>query len=959
MRFIGREKELSELFSVFVHAAERGSTMLIPHQIGAQLLTIVAETGVGKSRLVQEFYNRLTTNPTWDPEICNYWPDAFQTPQSHMHVNPIMDGHIAQGPPKFLWIGVRWMNPTERNGVLGGALHTIRDQLLVHAQFIQKNKTIWQLRLEKLRESAIDKANIQTLISLVADNLIPFSGLAIDILSPAINVSTPTTQTAAEAQHQRDTDLSEDLLRLFLETQNGDRQIPIVLWLDDAQWMDDVSTRFLFALTRMIKQYRLPVAIIATFWPQEWNTLEDSHFLKSGETLILNYPTNTDLRALLVEKFPGLSDESIALILDKSHANYLSLHENMGQLLTETMYFIDENIGSDLSPQGAKMVSGWEGSRLRRIKQRFTSLSSDTKKTLGRASVIGNAFFGGVVERFSQSQGIADPALLLQQCIMPLTIVAEQSREFLEFRDRGYFNVANTYFANWLATDEQQALDAVLAAEVSRWVDAAYTVDGDFVEPPDNPLMQLPISDQLLILGFAHSYRYSRPQVWFRATVLACEVYAHARLWEAVKSTTLAFDRYDWAGHEYTLVNLHPLEHLTMLAEVCSNLEVAETLCRALLAEKIRRSTTTPSPAADREVTIGYNMLGNVLRTKGDDDGALAAYTADIALSRALLADDPSPANRRELSVVLNKVGNIAVDRDDIHVARAAYTESDQLLQSVLTAENTVEHRFDWTYNQINWALWHYRNGEAAKGQATLEDCIAHRIALCSERPTAEHYAATAFAIEKKQYFVDDPAQHERILVEVLAYAERALAVRGNLDDLARVAETCETIANRLFDRHAYDDALRYADIAHTHANTIAHIRSTSLDEYRLFSIQTLLGYLMLTTNRISDGASYFAQAINAFDRITADDCSYEDYANAVDTGLAYAMAQAEIRGTHAAEDFRLAETAMIKAIDACQTHEEKEAARALLMQFIKEALRTDSNALVLTFVGQQMMRLE
>ena len=107
----------------------------------------------------------------------------------------------------------------------------------------------------------------------------------------------------------------------------------------------------------------------------------------------MTHPNSSDLRTLLLEKFPGLSENSVTLILDKSHDNYLSLYENMVQLLTEPMDFLEANITNDLSLKGARMVSGWEGSRLRRIKQRFTSLSSNTKKTLSRASVMGECVF--------------------------------------------------------------------------------------------------------------------------------------------------------------------------------------------------------------------------------------------------------------------------------------------------------------------------------------------------------------------------------------------------------------------------------------------------------------------------------------------------------------------------------------------------------------------------------------
>ena len=46
---------------------------------GIGMAVVVAESGIGKSRLVQALYQQLTIDPAWDPPEVNYWPDAFQT----------------------------------------------------------------------------------------------------------------------------------------------------------------------------------------------------------------------------------------------------------------------------------------------------------------------------------------------------------------------------------------------------------------------------------------------------------------------------------------------------------------------------------------------------------------------------------------------------------------------------------------------------------------------------------------------------------------------------------------------------------------------------------------------------------------------------------------------------------------------------------------------------------------
>jgi len=66
MAFYGREAELQRLRTAF----ERTAADRQP-----QVLAVVGETGVGKTRLVQELYRQLSRPDAWDP--AQYWPEDF------------------------------------------------------------------------------------------------------------------------------------------------------------------------------------------------------------------------------------------------------------------------------------------------------------------------------------------------------------------------------------------------------------------------------------------------------------------------------------------------------------------------------------------------------------------------------------------------------------------------------------------------------------------------------------------------------------------------------------------------------------------------------------------------------------------------------------------------------------------------------------------------------------------
>jgi len=72
--FYGRAKELAQLRAACEQVAARDRS---GKSTGPSMVFVVAETGYGKSRLVQELYLQLTEDERWDPAAHDYWPPAF------------------------------------------------------------------------------------------------------------------------------------------------------------------------------------------------------------------------------------------------------------------------------------------------------------------------------------------------------------------------------------------------------------------------------------------------------------------------------------------------------------------------------------------------------------------------------------------------------------------------------------------------------------------------------------------------------------------------------------------------------------------------------------------------------------------------------------------------------------------------------------------------------------------
>ena len=151
---------------------------------GPKLAVILAESGHGKSRLVQELYLRLTADERWDPPEASYWPDAFRDLGAQLRVNPDMQGHQPSGPPRFMWLGVRWQPTDQRNVDSRSALPDLRSELGVHMATIDRHRDLMTTAVQRATH-AVKKEGVGEIVGQVADALLPFGGLALKLMGGA------------------------------------------------------------------------------------------------------------------------------------------------------------------------------------------------------------------------------------------------------------------------------------------------------------------------------------------------------------------------------------------------------------------------------------------------------------------------------------------------------------------------------------------------------------------------------------------------------------------------------------------------------------------------------------------------------------------------------------------------------------------------------------------------------
>ena len=228
----------------------------------------------------------------------------------------------------------------------------------------------------------------------------------------------------------------------------GDEPVPTVLWLDDAQWIDEATVAFLRELLSKAKpgerRRGWPLLVVATHWEREWNEARGAgHGAGKGLALFedsilgggrgaqvrrLGKSRKGPLGGLLKELLPGLTEGQRALLLEKADGNFLTMTENVGHLRRNDPYnFEDGNPGGRLTDAGVKKVEKWESDRERHVEQRFNELGEEHQKVLGwgAASPLGSRFVEEVVVRVAEAEGgVGKPRERLAECAVPSAVLS-------------------------------------------------------------------------------------------------------------------------------------------------------------------------------------------------------------------------------------------------------------------------------------------------------------------------------------------------------------------------------------------------------------------------------------------------------------------------------------------------------------------------------------------------------
>jgi hypothetical protein len=682
--FVGRDDDVKVLKAAW-EAAKTGTP---------RVMALVAESGFGKTRLAQEFFNWLSTVED-GVESEGYWPDRLLRNEDNLRVNPDTDecGGGSKSMP-FLWWGLRLADPGRRNATSSkGALTTGLDRLRPHLAIYDKTHRNAELNRRRLVGGGKAAADIAlgvgetALDALASVATFGLLGLGKTVLATGVEQrglarelrelnATDVAPGAVEVLN-RDT-LAEtviaDLFRIAKAPPEGMVVIPVVLLIDDAQWLsaDGGMVSFLDLLMKRARQERWPLLLILTSWRREWMSSAQAreapgNLVNPAAGDVVHYLGGVDgLDTVIEQAFPGLPSEQVAQLADKAEGAPRLLDEMLMYLGRRQKFFVGRDFNAALTEAGVADVMAHDFAGF--VADRLEEAPEHVRRALAIASTQGVRFSRRIVTKIAEGLKIFDSEIGLREGDDPHSFVADVvSEDSVEFRLRAYRNASANDLGNLLDEVEvDEGLKAALleiAAVPEAATDEELALVFDFVSKPDIELdtwtpLAISAAAQMIDRASAAFDTRSAGEIAERTLPL----FRDETLVEQLKPLFATCDALmKWRGPR---------------RDALDRLSVVTTRLRTLAEEQ-------PTPDARRSLAIALANLGGVVQALDGPAAARPLREEEVALNRTLAEEQPTPDARRDLAIALANLGGVVQALDGPAAARPLREEMVALMRTL------------------------------------------------------------------------------------------------------------------------------------------------------------------------------------------------------------------------------------------------------------------------------------
>lgn len=772
--FVGRETELDILRSAYGEA-KKGT----PRVVG-----IVAESGFGKTRLVQEFFNWLSTTQD-GVGGSGYWPDRLLRKEDNLIVNPeIVECGRNGATMPFLWWALRQPDPGARNEVITGALWPAVDRLKPHlaaqveaVKRARVSRETWKELAGGLQDLGLDVlGNAFSFGLLGLGKTIVERGRAIYVLHRQVAAGSRSMTPGDTQRHLEDelvATILADLNQLAKKPPVGFAPIPLVIVIDDAHWMpeDGGARAFVCTLLDRARAESWPLLLLMTSWDREWNETRlrgqiPGNLVDKGRgDRVIKLTSARDLGQVVCAAFPGLPPEQNKAIVDQADDNPRFLDEILLHLDANPKFFASKDKTAALTSKGLEEVRRQDFVDL--VKKRFGEASELARRALGLASIHGVSFSPRIVKLTADQLALAEINQGLSEGEDPNGfIVLSDKRLEGEFRLVAYRKAAAEELGNLV--DELEVHVALEAARAVVAADVSTASDRDLAVVIDGSGKLAAICAAAELIGRANSRNDPRTagaiaaQFWplldsfieylpFRALLEIVDSYQN---WFGVKREIVSL----WTKivgavrktvDETSDTRVRLAIAVARLGDVIEALEgpaaakpyciEVEALCRRLASEQDTRQ-------ARDDLASAVARLGCIVEALEGAAPARSYHVEAVVLSRSLELEQSTPESRRHLATALARLGDTVKVLEGPASAKPYYIEAEALFRVLASEQGTPVARRDLarTVTRLGDILEWLEGANAAKPFRVEDEVLSRALALEQGTPEAQRDLAIA-----------------------------------------------------------------------------------------------------------------------------------------------------------------------------------------------------------------------
>ncbi len=649
--------------------------------------------------------------------------------------------------PPFVWWGLQVADsPTSTDTVYGG-LHN----LLPHVVEIQTS------RLARFAHVVVD-TGVDIALGVVdafGIGVIKTTAQGILKICDVLNPSSDVDRASGEEQLESVIDATmEDLDKMFSPRSDVFARVPLVVFVDDAQFADRDPTMvdFLERLIARSAKQRWPLLLVITHWSREltagdgrtggsrvarvlrragfWKGREEpgESTDKQGGTLEAGHCVEIDLGSpvedlapALTDLFPGLGERTVEEIVEKSGGNPRKLEQIAARMERKPAWFIDGSTGCDLTGTGREKVLELSDLPIDEVVlERLRDMPESIRRAVSLASVIGPRFVVDLVDRLAEAhfgeaarRGLEESETTYRY----VRDVLDDSRDDIaSFAERLFIEAAQEYRSSGLAGTElgewpgDGKLYEILDDLLDRLIDEPEAFD------------RLGRADRAEALKIAvERMERDRPH---RAGLALAHLIGIEKGQGNFESSNRAADRFikglrqgTWTLDEipFTLA-----DEVGMVLDSLVRASDAESLYNDLLRRSEVRARLDPTnPGWQRDLAVSHERTGGLLRVRGDAQGALEAFVKALEIMERLATLDPTNTGwQQNLAIRHTQVGQALRAQDDAQGAQEAFEkalEIDERL-AALDPANT-----EWQYNL---AISHGEIGKLLRVQGDAQGAL-------------------------------------------------------------------------------------------------------------------------------------------------------------------------------------------------------------------------------------------